>query len=309
MATRRRRNGGCRLDGGPEAGRVSGTLQPGARLLSATAAPPGVGQCRPPLACGGRGPPRERGRRFGVPGTTRGITRCQPRRVACGGALLYPPGVAGRGGRPYRTLGLAAGASLDQVRDHYRKLIRLYHPDRVGPLGEWDTAYAVRINRAYRLLRDPGKRPDPVGRTQPAGGPVPKRRNSPGRSPTKAPSRRWPRRAILRWLFKTSRGEPGARPQRRPASRLFQRLGLGLSLAAVTASALFIAHHLLVLYASLAAEGVRPMPPLDIAGPSGLAAPREAGNSCLAPSPSRADCRALSSETRPSRPRSLPPSR
>lgn len=202
------------------------------------------------------------------------------------------------GADPYRTLGLAPGASLGQVRDHYRKLIRLYHPDRAGALGEWDTAYAARINRAYRLLRDPAKRPDPVGRTHTEGGPVPKRRNSPGRSPTKAPSRQWPRRAILRWLFKTSRGEPGARQQRRPASRLFQRLGLGLSLAAVTASALFIAHHLLVLYASLAAEGLRPMPPLEVASPSGLPASRAAG-SCVAPSPSRADCRALSSETRP----------
>jgi hypothetical protein len=146
------------------------------------------------------------------------------------------------GADPYRTLGLTPGASLEQIRAHYRKLIRLYHPDRAGALGEWDTAYAARINRAYRLLRDPGKRPDPIGRTQPAGGPVPKRRNSPGRSPTKAPSRQWPRRAILRSFFKAARGEPGARPQRRPASRLFQRLGLGLSLAAVTASALFIAH-------------------------------------------------------------------
>ncbi|MDQ3776842.1 MAG: DnaJ domain-containing protein [Pseudomonadota bacterium] len=189
------------------------------------------------------------------------------------------------GADPYRTLGLAPGASLEQVRDHYRKLIRLYHPDRAGALGEWDTAYAARINRAYRLLRDPGTRPDPVGRTQPAGGPVPKRRNSPGHSPTKVPSRRWRRPAILRWLFKTSRGEPGARPQRRPASRLFQRLGLGLSLAAVTASALFIAHHLIVLYASLAAEGLRPMPPLDVAGPSGLPASREAGSSCRGPLP------------------------
>lgn len=147
------------------------------------------------------------------------------------------------GADPYRTLGLAPGASLEQVRDHYRKLMRLHHPDRAGALGEWDAGYAARINRAYRLLRDPGKRPDPLGRTQPAAEQGPQRRTtSPGRSPTKAPSRRWPRRAILRWLFKTSRGEPGARPQRRPASRLFQRLGLGLSLAAVTASALFIAH-------------------------------------------------------------------
>jgi DnaJ-domain-containing protein 1 len=53
------------------------------------------------------------------------------------------------GADPYRTLGLAPGASLEQVRDHYRKLIRLHHPDRAGALGEWDTAYAARINRAY----------------------------------------------------------------------------------------------------------------------------------------------------------------
>lgn len=55
------------------------------------------------------------------------------------------------GADPYRTLGLAAGASLDQVRDHYRKLIRLYHPDRVGPLGEWDTAYASVVRFTIRL--------------------------------------------------------------------------------------------------------------------------------------------------------------
>jgi DnaJ domain len=190
------------------------------------------------------------------------------------------------GADPYRTLGLAPGASLDQVRDHYRKLIRIYHPDRVGALGEWDTAYAARINRAYRLLRDPGKRPDRVSWTQPAADQGPKRRTtSLGRSAAKGRSRQWLRRAILRWLFKTSQGEPGARQQRRPASRFFQRLGLGLSLAAVTASALFIAHHVIVLYASLAAEGLRPMPPLEVAGPSGLPASREAGNSCRGPLP------------------------
>ncbi|MGH8574276.1 MAG: J domain-containing protein, partial [Gammaproteobacteria bacterium] len=184
------------------------------------------------------------------------------------------------GADPYRTLGLAPGASLEQVRDHYRKLIRLHHPDRAGALGEWGAGYAARINRAYRLLRDPGKRPERAAQTQPVAEQGPKRRTtSPGRSAAKGRSRQWPRRA-LRWLFKTSRGEPGARPQRRPASRLFQRLWLGLSLA--------IAHHLLVLYASLAAEGLRPMPPLYVAGPSGLPASREGAGACVAPSPSRA---------------------
>jgi DnaJ-domain-containing protein 1 len=59
---------------------------------------------------------------------------------------------------PYHTLGLTPSASPGQIRSHYRKLIRLFHPDREANHDEWHAAYAARINEAYAVLRDPDKR-------------------------------------------------------------------------------------------------------------------------------------------------------
>lgn len=52
----------------------------------------------------------------------------------------------------YRVLGLTPSASPAQIKSHYRKLMRLYHPDR-GMADEWREVYAPRINQAYSRLR------------------------------------------------------------------------------------------------------------------------------------------------------------
>jgi hypothetical protein len=60
----------------------------------------------------------------------------------------------------YRMLGLPPGAKPAQVKSHYLKLMRLYHPDR-HPGNEWSEVYAPRINRAYAYLRRGGTGPVP----------------------------------------------------------------------------------------------------------------------------------------------------
>jgi len=52
---------------------------------------------------------------------------------------------------PWRTLGVARGADIGQIRDHHRLLVRLVHPDRSD---EWASAFADRVNKAWRQLRD-----------------------------------------------------------------------------------------------------------------------------------------------------------
>jgi hypothetical protein len=56
----------------------------------------------------------------------------------------------------YAELGLRPGADRAQVEEAYRRLIKLYHPDRPGG----DGGRAAEITRAYRELRDnPGTLP------------------------------------------------------------------------------------------------------------------------------------------------------
>lgn len=52
---------------------------------------------------------------------------------------------------PWRTLGVATGADIAEIRDHHRLLVRLVHPDRSD---EWASAFADRVNKAWRQLRD-----------------------------------------------------------------------------------------------------------------------------------------------------------
>jgi len=57
----------------------------------------------------------------------------------------------------YRTLGLAPGATADEVKTAYRDLAQVWHPDRFpdnNRLREKAQQNLQRINEAYALLRD-----------------------------------------------------------------------------------------------------------------------------------------------------------
>ena len=56
---------------------------------------------------------------------------------------------------PWRILGVAPGAGIEQIREHHRLLVRLVHPDRSD---EWASAYAERVNKSWRQLRHEGGR-------------------------------------------------------------------------------------------------------------------------------------------------------
>lgn len=68
-------------------------------------------------------------------------------------ALLYP------GGDHYALLGLDRKADAVDLKDRYRLLMRLLHPDFAGPgAGAWPADAAVRVNRAYDTLSSPVQR-------------------------------------------------------------------------------------------------------------------------------------------------------
>jgi curved DNA-binding protein CbpA len=54
-------------------------------------------------------------------------------------------------GDPYRTLGVASGASLNEIRSAYRRLAKKYHPDAAG---ERALPRFLAIQAAYELLVD-----------------------------------------------------------------------------------------------------------------------------------------------------------
>lgn len=53
----------------------------------------------------------------------------------------------------YRILGVSPDAPLDQIKEHHRLLIRLFHPDRSVQFGGDSAAIAARINLAYNAVR------------------------------------------------------------------------------------------------------------------------------------------------------------
>jgi hypothetical protein len=62
------------------------------------------------------------------------------------------------GANHYRVLGLEPGASPEQVKEHHRLLMRVFHPDRENRADDWKDAFATHINLAYTSLRDPEAR-------------------------------------------------------------------------------------------------------------------------------------------------------
>lgn len=64
---------------------------------------------------------------------------------------------------PYFVLGLSAGASQDEIRSAYKRLAKLYHPDRYDPRTQPKSHKHAnermqRLNQAYDLIGEPEKR-------------------------------------------------------------------------------------------------------------------------------------------------------
>lgn len=57
----------------------------------------------------------------------------------------------------YRVLGVDPGAGAEQIKQHHRLLMRIFHPDR-RHAHEWERHFANRINEAWTTLRDPKMR-------------------------------------------------------------------------------------------------------------------------------------------------------
>ena len=58
----------------------------------------------------------------------------------------------------YITLGLPQGASQDEIRERWKRLMLLYHPDRQEGDEEWVSERAKKVNEAYSVLKDDSKR-------------------------------------------------------------------------------------------------------------------------------------------------------
>jgi len=57
----------------------------------------------------------------------------------------------------YETLGVEPEADVDSIRDAYRALMRVHHPD-LGPQDPASTEMALRLNAAWAVLRSPESR-------------------------------------------------------------------------------------------------------------------------------------------------------
>ena len=57
---------------------------------------------------------------------------------------------------PYEILGVKQGASQEEIKSAYRKLVKQYHPDQYGdnPLKELAQEKLVEINKAYDMLKN-----------------------------------------------------------------------------------------------------------------------------------------------------------
>ncbi len=58
----------------------------------------------------------------------------------------------------YRLFGLESTATIQEIRERYRLLIGLFHPDRRSFGDDWNELYAPKINDAYNILKNPEKR-------------------------------------------------------------------------------------------------------------------------------------------------------
>ena len=59
---------------------------------------------------------------------------------------------------PYEVLGIKPGASQEEIKSAYRKLVKKYHPDQYGdnPLKELAQEKLAEVNEAYEMLKNNG---------------------------------------------------------------------------------------------------------------------------------------------------------
>jgi molecular chaperone DnaJ len=58
-----------------------------------------------------------------------------------------------RGQKPHEVLQVSEGASLDQVKAAYRRLVKIYHPDKSHQFVQSSNAEVMKIiNDAYRVM-------------------------------------------------------------------------------------------------------------------------------------------------------------
>ena len=59
---------------------------------------------------------------------------------------------------PYQVLGLTSGATPEAIKESFRLIMHLVHPDRQDERVVWPESYAALANRAYGILRDQDSR-------------------------------------------------------------------------------------------------------------------------------------------------------
>lgn len=76
-----------------------------------------------------------------------------------------------RTSNPYEVLGVKPGASQDEIKSQYRKLVKQYHPDRYKghPLEELAKEKMQEINEAYARLTSTNQNQQYYGQTGPTG--------------------------------------------------------------------------------------------------------------------------------------------
>ncbi len=109
----------------------------------------------------------------------------------------------------YRVLGLTPRASPEQIKEHYRLLMHLFHPDRQERQQSWTDGYAKRINQAYRLLHNPEAR-----RTYDA---------TLGSAAAEGAAREWSVHAVIAGFSVQPSGSPRFRRVRRRTTTQFRR--------------------------------------------------------------------------------------
>lgn len=87
-----------------------------------------------------------------------GVETDEASQVQSGARFFVRAALLRNGADHYTTLGLWPGFSDNELRDHYRLLMRLTHPDFVGNDPSWPADAATRVNKAYEVLSSPVKK-------------------------------------------------------------------------------------------------------------------------------------------------------